>query len=107
MARGRKTELVILLSPKERQELEYWQRPTTMPVGLVRRARVILLLADHHAISDVARMMGMSRRFVYRWSERFLARRIDGLADKTGRGRKAFFSPGGCCVSCETGLRTA
>ncbi|MBF0583626.1 MAG: hypothetical protein HQL80_05240, partial [Magnetococcales bacterium] len=64
MARGRKTELLIFLSPSERQKLEYWQRTTTTPVGLVRRARMILLLADYHSVSLVARMMDMSRRFV-------------------------------------------
>jgi hypothetical protein len=34
MARGRKSALHILLSPKERETLEHWQRSTTIAVHL-------------------------------------------------------------------------
>jgi hypothetical protein len=37
MARGRKSPLVIELSPDERETLQRWQRSTTMAAGLVRR----------------------------------------------------------------------
>jgi hypothetical protein len=54
MARGRKTSLVIVLSPQERETLERWQRATTMAAGLARRGRMILLLAERYSPSQVA-----------------------------------------------------
>ena len=89
MARGRKTTLKIHLTPEERRTLMSWQRSTTIPAGLAKRSRIILLLADGEAISHIALIVGISRRFVYKWVSRFLAYRLDGLVDKAGRGRKA------------------
>src|SRR5262249_14123838 len=45
MPRGRKTALTIQLTRRERQTLMAWQRSTTIPAGLARRGRIILLLA--------------------------------------------------------------
>lgn len=89
MARGRKTTLEIHLTPEERRTLMSWQRSTTIPAGLAKRSRIILLLADGEAISHIALLVGISRRFVYKWVSRFLTYRLDGLVDKVGRGRKA------------------
>ena len=86
MARGRTTSLTITLTPEERRTLLAWQRPTTIRSGLLRRARMILLLADGMPITDIAARVGISRRFVYKWAWRFLEQRIEGLADKPGRG---------------------
>ena len=61
MAQGRKTQLTILLTPKERQTLESWQRSTTICHGQARRARIILLLADRVPISEIARCVGVAR----------------------------------------------
>jgi transposase len=38
------------------------------------------------AISDVATTVGISRRFVYKWVQRFLENGLEGLVDKPGRG---------------------
>ena len=86
MARGRKTSLTITLTPAERQTLLAWQRSTTIRIGLLRRARIILLLADGVSITDIAAMVGITRRFVYKWVQRFLEQGVEGLADKPGRG---------------------
>ena len=86
MARGRKTSLTIRLTAAERQTLLAWQRSTTLPAGLARRGRMILLLADGVPISHIAATVGISRRFVYKWVQRFLAKGVEGLADKLGRG---------------------
>src|SRR5262245_24624261 len=82
MARGRKTALTICLTPTERQTLMAWQRATTISAGLARRGRMILLLADGATITDTAATVGISRRFVYKWVQRFLERGMVGLADK-------------------------
>ena len=86
MARGRKTSLTIRLTSAERQTLLAWQRATTISAGLARRGRIILLVADGLSISDIATTVGISRRFVYKWVQRFVAEGAEGLADKPGRG---------------------
>ena len=86
MARGRKTSLTIRLTPAERRTLLAWQRATTLSAGRARRGRIILLVADRVPISDVAATVGISRRFVYKWVQRFLENGVEGLADKVGRG---------------------
>jgi len=86
MARGRKTSLTINLTSEERRTLLAWQRSTTIRSGLLRRARIIILVADGVPITDIAAKVGLSRRFVYKWARRFLEQRVEGLADKPGRG---------------------
>ena len=86
MARGRTTSLIIRLTPTERRTLLAWQRATTIAAGRARRGRIILLIADRMSISDVAATVGSSRRFVYKWVQRFLEKGLEGLADKPGRG---------------------
>jgi hypothetical protein len=95
MARGRKSSLVIVLSPIERETLERWQRSTTIAAGLVRWGKLILLLADRHSQSQVAQLVGGQRGVVRMWAKRFLAQRLEGLADAPGRGAKGGFSPRG------------
>ncbi len=87
MARGRKTSLSIQLTSAQRRMLLAWQRSTTtISAGRARRGRIILLVADGRSISDVSATVGISRRFVYKWVQRFLAKGVEGLADKQGRG---------------------
>jgi transposase-like protein len=86
MARGRTTALTIRLTPTQRRTLLTWQRATTIRAGLARRGRIILLVADRMSISDVAATVGISRRFVYKWVQRFLQKGLEGLADQPGRG---------------------
>jgi hypothetical protein len=83
MARGRKTSLTIRLTPAQRQTLLVWQRATAIPARLARRGWIILLVADGVSISDVAAMVGVSRRFVYKWIQRFVQEGLEGLHDKS------------------------
>jgi hypothetical protein len=105
MARGRQTSLVVVLSPQERETLERWQRATTMAAGLARRGRIILLLAEGHAPSQVAQWVGGQRGVVRQGATRFLAHRLDGLADPPGRGATGGFFPGGRGPRGAAGLR--
>jgi transposase len=88
MVRGRKTVLSIQLTPAQRQTLLAWQRSTTIAAGHARRGRIILLMADGVPISDIAATVGISRRFVYKWVQRFLEKGVEGLTDKPGRGHQ-------------------
>lgn len=107
MARGRKSSLVIVLSPTERATLERWQRSTTIAAGLARRGKIILLLADHYSQADVAQLVGVQRGIVRKWARRFLAQRLEGLVDAPGRGAKGGFSPRGRDPRGTPGLRAA
>src|SRR5438132_14283587 len=86
MARGRKTSLTIRLTPAERRTLLAWQRATTISAGRARRGRIILLVAEGRSITDIAATLGISRRFVYKWAQRFQQAGPGGLADQPGRG---------------------
>ena len=86
MARGRKTSLTITLTPEERQTLLAWHRATAIAAGRARRGRLIVLVADGMPISEVAATVGISRRFIYKWVQRFQAQGVEGLIDKPGRG---------------------
>ena len=48
---------------------------------------MIVLVADGVPITAIAAMVGISRRHVYKWAQRFLEQGVEGLADKPGRGR--------------------
>ena len=87
MPRGRTTSFTIRLTPEERRTLLAWQRLTSIPAGLARRGRIIILLADGMTITDIAATVGMSRRHVYKWGQRFVQHGLEGLQDKPGRGR--------------------
>lgn len=88
MPRGRKTALTVSLTPEERQTLTAWQRATTIPAGLAKRGRIILLLADGMSLVKITALVGTNRRGVYKWVRRFLQNRIEGLTDQQGRGRR-------------------
>ena len=89
MPRGRKTALTIRLTLAERYALLRWQRSPTLSAGLVRRGRIILLVSEGKPISEIAQTVGISRRFIYKWVQRFLAEGLEGLVDKPGRGSRA------------------
>jgi len=88
MVQGRKTALTIRLTPAQRQTLLAWQQATTVSAGVARRARMIVLRADGMTITDIAATVGIGRRFVYKWLQRFVQERLAGLADKPGRGAR-------------------
>ena len=88
LARRRKTALTLHLTPAERQTLHAWQRATTIPAGLARRGRIILLLADGMTITAITKTVGISRRFVYKWVQRFLEKGLEGLTNTRERGHR-------------------
>jgi len=107
MARGRKTSIHMELSSQQKQQLESWLRSTTQAAGLVRRARIIVMLARGDSISHISRTVGVARHHVAKWAKRFLQDGMAGLHDKPGRGRKPSFSPRGGNPPGQDGLREA
>ena len=85
----------MVLSSEAQQTLERWQRSTTLAAGLVRRGRILLVLAAGTSPSAVAQAVGVPRTVVRHGAKRCLAQRLEGLADAPGRGAQGGFSPGG------------
>ena len=106
---GRRTRFAVdlVLAEAERAELERWQRAPTVAQGLVQRGRIVLLLADGLAVSEVARRVGVQRRIVRKWGGRFLVQRLDGLTDLPRAGRPPGFPPSGDRRRGAVGLRPA
>ena len=105
--RGRKTALRVVLTAEERSQLEQRLRSTTISLGLARRCRAILEVADGLPLVQVARLVDLTEKHVRKWVQRFLKDRLDGLHDRPGRGRKPVFSPRSGDVRGEDRLRTA
>jgi Winged helix-turn helix len=85
---GRKTSFTIHLTPAQRLTMLTWQRSTSIPAGLARRARMLLLLADGMTITDAAATVGLSRWHSYKWIRRFVQEGLAGLEDKPNPGRR-------------------
>lgn len=102
-----KTPIHLELTQEERLELESRARGQRAAHRDVVRAKVILLIADGHTLSSVARQVSKQRKIVRKWAERFSKKRIEGLVDKPGRGRVPVFSPGGGHAPGQARLRAA
>src|SRR6516165_5521331 len=83
----------IALDPRESRELQRRTRATTIAVRDRQRAEMILLRAAGMTQAQIAVRLGVSRVTVNDWCQRFLARRLAGLDDAPGRGRKPSLPP--------------
>ncbi|MCX4803223.1 IS630 family transposase [Streptomyces sp. NBC_01214] len=81
----RKAELV--LSEDERAQLTRWARRAKTAQYLALRAKIVLVCAEGGTNKQVAGELGVSEQSVNRWRSRFVARRLDGLADEPRVGR--------------------
>ena len=82
----------IELIPEERQSLERIVRSPSAEQREVIRARIVLLAADGLRNEQIQRELSVSKPVVVKWRARFAARRLDGLVDEVGRGRKRTYS---------------
>lgn len=66
----------------------------TVAVQTVQRFRLVLLLHEHPALTndEAAALVGLSARQMQRWRSRWAAGDFS-IDDRSGRGRKAVFSP--------------
>jgi transposase len=77
----------LVLTPEDRATLESWTRSSTVPVGHVERARIVMAIADGAGTTGAARIVGVSRPTVIKWRDRFAANGIAGLDDEARPGR--------------------
>ena len=69
----------LRLSSAERWELQSRVRSQTLRAGDVQRARLILMLANGEAWSDIQAQLGCSSAYIQRWKQRFQEQRLAGL----------------------------
>jgi len=77
----------LRLQPQERESLQAVIRSTRSPAGWVRRAQVLLLLAEGLSVRRVEAQTGMSLRRVVYWKQRWQPEGLDGLLDAARPGR--------------------
>ena len=97
---------LISLTTEQRVELATLQRRPSAAAGLARRARAILLLAEGTSVSATSRLVGMQRRHLYKWIDRFRSQGVPGLQDGKRPGRPPVFPPRGRGPSGQDRLRT-
>ena len=69
----------IQLTASEEKELISRARSRTLPAGEVRRARLLLLLAEGRSYQMIQQELPCDATFIVRWKQRFLQDRLAGL----------------------------
>jgi transposase len=82
----------LVLREGDRQRLADLARLPSVPSGLAKRARIVLLAADGMANAQIARTVGVSRPTVIGWRDRYQRGGIRGLGDEARSGRPAEIS---------------
>ena len=82
MNKGGRPKAPLLLSDDERQKLETWAARPKSTQRLALRARIILACAEGLDNTDVADRLRINTVTVGKWRKRFLADRLEGLADE-------------------------
>jgi transposase len=72
----------LTLTNDERTTLQRWARRAKSSQALALRCRIVLACAEGASNASVATRLGISRPTVTKWRSRFVARRLEGLADE-------------------------
>ena len=94
----RSSPYVIALTPEERRVLETRSRRYTLALAYrdVVRAKIVLLAAEGLENEEIGERLDLvARPVVSKWRKRFFRERLDGLEDRSRRGRPPAFSPSG------------
>jgi len=86
MARGR-PGIAVVLSKDERQQIQALAKSRSMPHGLVRRAKIVLMAAQGKNNNSIAKNLGLSTASVCKWKKRFMEQGIQGLHDELRPGK--------------------
>src|SRR4051795_5389453 len=82
MNKGGRPKPVLTLSDDERQKLQTWAARPKSTQRLATRARIVLACAEGLDNKDVAARLRVNTVTVGKWRKRFLADRLEGLADE-------------------------
>jgi len=83
----RRDRELLKLSQEQRNELNQWAQPLSLPAGDVFRAKLILALAQGKCYSQIEVQFQTSRPTIARWKQRFEEAGIAGL-DSRYKGTK-------------------
>ena len=83
-----------MLTDAERDQLTRWARRAKSSQALALRSKIVLACAEGVPSREVAARLGTHEDTVGKWRRRFLARRLDGLADEDRPGRPPSVTPG-------------
>lgn len=83
--------VLIILTDRDRAELESLARARKAPLRSVQRACIILAAATGHSNARIARDLGLHVDTVRTWRGRFAVQGIKGLADRPRSGRPPVF----------------
>ena len=78
----------VEVPPRDREVLESWLRAPSVPAGLARRARIVLLAADGVPVKDIVERVGVSKPTVIGWKKRYAVEGVGGLEDRPKSGRR-------------------
>jgi transposase len=81
MGRAGRPTVGIELSDEERETLQRWARRHSSSQALALRCRIVLAVAEGGTNVEVANRLGTHRTTVAKWRHRFVAERLEGLAD--------------------------
>ena len=87
MRTGRPKKQEIVLTDDHRQQLDALASSRSLPHGLARRARIVLLSAQGLANTAIAERLSVSQPTVGKWRGRYLASGLEGLYDEMRPGR--------------------
>ena len=89
----RKSPYTLLLDSKEKQYLESIARKYTSPYRDVMRAKVVLFASQGLSNKEIGERLDLPRQIVSKWRKRFFDERLDGLEERSRRGRPRVFPP--------------
>lgn len=72
----------LALTDDERATLTRWARRAKSSQAVALRCRIVLACAEGHSNQAVADRLGVSKPTVTKWRQRFVTRRLEGLADE-------------------------
>lgn len=75
------------MNDADRATLKGWLRSQNTPHGLAQRAKIVLLLDEGRAPSEVIAKLDVARPTVFKWRNRYAAQGIEGLRDRPRPGQ--------------------
>ena len=72
----------MVLTDDESETLQRWARRAKSSQALAQRCRIVLGCAAGNTNKQVAEDLGVSPQMVCKWRQRFVDKRLDGLADE-------------------------